>query len=138
MTTKTCKLEKFCFCIPRKWGMLIIAIFDTILDVLGLIALCLEEDKDYYIKLALSAHIFVIHFFACIALIVSIWLKKQELVVCYLFIGGFRLGHVIYIIVAGFFCGWIFVIISYIFIFIIGLYFLVCVFFWYTELDDQK
>jgi len=33
------KMEKFCFFAPLKWGMLIIAVVDTILNVLGCVAL---------------------------------------------------------------------------------------------------
>ncbi|XP_034473720.1 uncharacterized protein LOC117781108 [Drosophila innubila] len=123
------KMEKFCFCAPLKWGMLIIAIFDTILNVLGCVALGFEEHKDQLYMLTPLVYGVLTHLIACILLVVSIKEQKREHVICYIITGSFRLVYAIYLIVCGFIYWFLFVAIIHLVLLIFGIYFLVCVFF---------
>ncbi|XP_034473509.1 uncharacterized protein LOC117780924 isoform X2 [Drosophila innubila] len=133
------KMKKFCFCVPLKWGMLIIAIFDTILDVLGLIALHFVYLKDKNLgDNLLFMCIPILHFVGCILLAVSFWVRKKDLVLCYLFTGIWRIVFVICIMIPGIANWWLLVTINHLVIFIVGIFFMACVLFWYYELEEQK
>ncbi|KAL7725975.1 hypothetical protein ACLKA6_016390 [Drosophila palustris] len=133
-------MEKFCFVIPLKWGMLIIAIIDTILDVLGSVALYydlpFEGKSSMFCALGLFVNCSIIHLMGCIFIVLTIWVQNRIFLLIYGVSGGLRLGFSAWIIAFGLIYWWILSAIIQIIIFVFGIYFMVCVVFWYYKHEN--
>ncbi|KAL7740730.1 hypothetical protein ACLKA6_012349 [Drosophila palustris] len=129
-------MEKFCFVVPLKWGMLIIAIIDTILGILGLWFLYLV-DEEWTCDLKLNIVLLVFHLVGgCLNLVLSIWDNKVEHAYIYLITSSYRIVILLYAIFA-FIDGWLLVGIIDTIIFILGIFFWICVHFWYSKLKNE-
>ncbi|KAL7740729.1 hypothetical protein ACLKA6_012348 [Drosophila palustris] len=129
-------MEKFCFVVPLKWGMLIIAIIDTILSILGLVFLYLEVKK-WNCDLKMHFIFVAFHFGGCINLVLSIWDKMVEHAYTYLITGTFRIGAILAFAIFAFIDGWLLVGIIDTIIVILGIFFWICVYFWYSKLKNE-
>ncbi|KAM8717947.1 hypothetical protein ACLKA7_004622 [Drosophila subpalustris] len=129
-------MEKFCFVVPLKWGMLIIAILDTILDILGFVFLYLEVEE-WNSVLKVNTLFFLLHLLGCILLVVSIWTNTIEYAFSYLITGAVRFGIIAWFIVDAFIDGWVLVGIIHTIIVVFGIFFLFCVDCWYSKLKNK-
>ncbi|KAL7740744.1 hypothetical protein ACLKA6_012361 [Drosophila palustris] len=117
--------------------MLIIAVLDTILDVLGIVALCLEL-KSWKCDIETTSLIYGFHLIGCMILLVSIWEQKPEFITPYMMSAVFRVIKVVRFTIYAFIDAWLFVAIIHSIILIFGLVFLVCVYFWYSKLKNES
>ncbi|KAM8717926.1 hypothetical protein ACLKA7_004604 [Drosophila subpalustris] len=118
--------------------MLAIAIFHVVFGSLAVAAHTVHHPEDIKYELYLNLNMLLIQIIGCILLIVSIWVKKSLLAICFL------LSDIIFMI-------WVLVVIIYcfwekeylagavlIFINFICIYLWVCVFSWHTELQQNE
>ncbi|KAM8717960.1 hypothetical protein ACLKA7_004633 [Drosophila subpalustris] len=130
-------MEKFCFCIPLRWGMLIIAFIDTILDILGLVALGLEFGS-WTCDLDTTSHLYRFHLIGCMLLVVSIWDQKPEFITPYMMSAIFRLIKITRFTIHAFLDMWLFVAIVHSMILLSCIFFVVCAYFWYSKLKNES
>ncbi|KAM8717959.1 hypothetical protein ACLKA7_004632 [Drosophila subpalustris] len=130
-------IDNICFCVPLRWGMLIIAVLDTILDVVAIVALCLEL-KSWKCDIETTSLIYGFHLIACMFLLISIWEQKTEFITPYMMSAVFRIIKVVRFTIYAFIDAWLFVAIIHSIILIFGLVFLVCVYFWYSKLKNES
>ncbi|KAM8711152.1 hypothetical protein ACLKA7_000308 [Drosophila subpalustris] len=134
---KAFTVQKFIGVIELKWGMLIIAIFDILLGLLGyLVSGVLSGDEVFRYIMPLC---YFIHFIGCILIIVSIFVQKYQLVICYLITGIIRLAFVVTIFVVQIIKGYndIAMYIVEIIILVLGIYFMICVYSWFVQLGGK-
>ncbi|KAL7725959.1 hypothetical protein ACLKA6_016375 [Drosophila palustris] len=112
-------MQKCCYVLPLKWGMLYLAVVDIILGVIGCLA------------------VYGILLIACLLLIISIW-AKSKLAFFYVFTSFIRWAYFIYRIALGFNNAMIVEAVIHLIILIITIYFWFCVRSWYLELKDKE
>lgn len=130
-------VKKFIGIIELKWGMLIIAILDMILGLLGyLVSGQLSGDPVWKYIMPIC---YFAHFIGCILIIISIFLQKHELVICYLITGIIRLVFIIAILIIEIIRGYddIAMYLVEIIILVIGIYFWICVYSWFDQLGGK-
>ncbi|XP_034476650.1 uncharacterized protein LOC117783374 [Drosophila innubila] len=130
-------VKKFIGLIELKWGMLIIAIIDILLGVLGyFLSGALANDAIFRFVMPLC---YFIHIIGCILIIVSIFVQKYQLVITYLITAIIRMVFIIVAIVIQVINGYndIPMYIVEIIILILGIYFWICVYSWLVELGGK-